>query len=64
MFLASLVIFPLAFLCLILFRTPVSTYYLLPAAPVFFLGAGVFLDRVFADGDSLRPRWLMPADRW
>ena len=61
MFLASLVIFPLAFLCLIMFRTPVSTYYALPAAPVLFIGAGVFLDRVFQMESSLRPRWLLPA---
>ncbi len=61
LFLASLFLFPLAFLCLILFRTPVSTYYLLPAAPVFFMGAGVFLDRVFEMDWRLRPRWLLPA---
>ena len=61
LFLASLVVFPLTFLCLILFRTPVSTYYLLPAAPVFFMGAGYFLDRVFEIDWKLRPRWLVPA---
>ena len=61
LFLASLVVFPLTFLCLILFRTPVSTYYLLPAAPVFFMGAGVFLDRVFQIDWGLRPRWILPA---
>jgi Dolichyl-phosphate-mannose-protein mannosyltransferase len=61
LFLTSLVIFPLAFLSLILFRTPVSTYYALPAAPVLFLGAGVFLERVFDVEWRLRPRWLVPA---
>jgi uncharacterized membrane protein len=60
-FLASLAVFPLAFLSLILFRTPVSTYYLMPAAPVFFMGAGIFLDRVFEVDWKLRPRWLVPA---
>ncbi len=59
-YLASLVIFPLAFIALISVRTPVSTFYLLPTAPVFFLGAGIFLDRLFATGWNLRPRWLMP----
>ncbi len=61
LFLASLAIFPIVFLSLILFRTPVSTYYLLPAAPVFFMGAGIFLDRVFEVDWKLRPRWLLPA---
>ncbi|HEY7480366.1 MAG TPA: glycosyltransferase family 39 protein [Gemmatimonadales bacterium] len=61
LFLASLVLFPVVFLSLILFRTPVSTYYLLPASPVFFMGAGVFLDRVFQVDWKLRPRWLLPA---
>jgi hypothetical protein len=59
-FLASLALFPLAFIALISARTPVSTYYLLPTAPVFFVGAGVFLDRVFAADWELRPRWLIP----
>ena len=59
-FLASLALFPLAFIALISARTPVSTYYLLPTAPVFFIGAGVFLDRVFAADWGLRPRWLIP----
>jgi len=59
-FLASLALFPLAFIALISARTPVSTYYLLPTAPVFFVGAGVFLDRVFAADWDLRPRWLIP----
>jgi hypothetical protein len=60
-FLASVFVFPAAFLSLILFRTPVSVYYLLPAAPVFFIGAGVFFDRVVEVDWKLRPRWLVPA---
>jgi hypothetical protein len=60
-YMASLFLFPLVFLCLVMFRTPVSTYYLLAAAPVFFMGAGHFLDRVWRMEWSLRPRWLVPA---
>ena len=60
-YLASLFLFPLVFLCLVMFRTPVSTYYLLAAAPVFFIGAGHFLDRVWQAEWSVRPRWLVPA---
>jgi 4-amino-4-deoxy-L-arabinose transferase-like glycosyltransferase len=59
-FLASLALFPMAFIALISARTPVSTYYLLPTAPVFFIGAGIFLDRVFAAEWNLQPRWLVP----
>ncbi|MEZ0336193.1 MAG: glycosyltransferase family 39 protein, partial [Gemmatimonadales bacterium] len=60
-YLASLFLFPLVFLCLVMFRTPVSTYYLLAAAPVFFMGAGYSLDRIWQMEWSLRPRWLVPA---
>jgi Dolichyl-phosphate-mannose-protein mannosyltransferase len=60
-FLTSLVAFPIAVLTLLSLRTPVSTYYLLPTAPVFFLGAGVFFDRLLEVEWSLRPRWLLPA---
>lgn len=60
-FLASLAIFPLAFIALISARTPVSTYYLLPSAPVFFIGAGLFLDRVWQVDWRTPPRWLVPA---
>jgi Dolichyl-phosphate-mannose-protein mannosyltransferase len=59
-YLVSLFLVPLAFLCLIMFRTPVSTYYLLSTAPVFFLGAGLFLDRVWQMEWTVRPRWLVP----
>ncbi len=60
-FLTGLAIFPIAFLALISLRTPVSTSYLAPVAPVFFLGAGAFLDRLFEADWDLRPRWLLPA---
>jgi mannosyltransferase len=56
-----LAVFPVLFLTLISVRTPVSTYYLVPAAPVFFIGAGVFLERLFDVDWKLRPRWLLPA---
>jgi len=61
LFLASLAVFPIVFLTLISLRTPVSTYYLLPTAPVFFMGAGIFLDRVFDVDWKVRPRWLLSA---
>jgi mannosyltransferase len=59
-FLACLTIFPLAFIVIISVRTPVSTFYILPTAPVFFLGAGIFLDRLFAIDWRSHPRWLLP----
>jgi mannosyltransferase len=59
LFLASLALFPLVFLSLVSLRTPISQYYLLPAVPVFFVGAGIFIDRL-SDLD-LHPRWLLPA---
>jgi hypothetical protein len=61
LFLASLAIFPMVFLTLITLRTPSSQYYLLPVVPVFFLGAGAFLDRLFEVDWRLRPRWLLSA---
>ncbi len=61
LFLTSLGLFPLLFIALVSVRTAVSTFYLLPAAPVFFLGAGVFLDRVFQVDWNVRPRWLVSA---
>jgi len=60
-FLASLVLFPVAFITLASTRTPVSVYYLIPVAPVFFIGAGFFLDRVFDVDWKVRPQWLLPA---
>jgi mannosyltransferase len=59
-YLGSLAAFPAVFLTLISLRTPVSTYYLLPTVPVYLLGAGVFLDRLFDVDWRVRPRWLMP----
>jgi hypothetical protein len=47
-------------IALISLRTAVSFFYLLPAAPAFYLAAGVFLDRVFAVDWKVRPNWLMP----
>ena len=58
-FLASVAVFHLAFIALLSHRTPVSTFYFLPTAPVFFLGAGVFLDRLFRCEWSMRPRWIV-----
>jgi hypothetical protein len=60
LFLTSLALFPLAFIALVSARTPVSTFYLLPTAPVFFMGAGVFLDWIFQADWNVRPRWLVP----
>jgi hypothetical protein len=60
-FLTSLALFPAIFLPLLSLRTPISTYYLLPIAPVFFFAAGVFLDHVFGLQWRTRPRWLGPA---
>ena len=61
LFLASLALFPAAFITLASTRTPVSVYYLIPIAPVFFYGAGFFLDRVFEVDWRVRPRWLLPS---
>lgn len=61
LFLASLAVFHLAFIALLSIRTPVSTFYFLPTAPVFFLGAGVFLDRLFKCESNVRPRWIVAA---
>jgi dolichyl-phosphate-mannose-protein mannosyltransferase len=59
--LASLAVVPIAFLTLLTLRTSVSTYYLLPTVPVFFMGAGVFLDWLSTNECGMRPRWLLPA---
>lgn len=60
MFLASLAVFPIVFITLISIRTPVSAYYLIPVAPVFFIGAGFFLDRLYETAWKVPPRWLVP----
>jgi hypothetical protein len=59
-FVASLALFPIVFLALISFRTPVSLFYLLPTAPAFYLAAGVFVERLFAIDWRVRPNWLLP----
>jgi mannosyltransferase len=59
--LTAMLTFPLAFLVLLSFRTPVSTFYLLPTVPVLFLGAGYLLDRLAGLTWELRPAWLLPA---
>ncbi|MEO8089901.1 MAG: glycosyltransferase family 39 protein [Gemmatimonadales bacterium] len=61
MLLTSMFIFPVAFILLLSFRTPISTFYLVPASPIIFLAAGVFLDRLAEVEWELRPRWLIPA---
>lgn len=60
-FLLCLVAFPVGFILLLSLRTAVSTTYLIPTHVVFFLGAGVFLDRMASVDLGLRPRWLVPA---
>jgi 4-amino-4-deoxy-L-arabinose transferase-like glycosyltransferase len=60
-FLTCLAAFHVGFLTLLSLRTSVSQYYLLPSAPVFFLGAGVFLDQLFKVESPWRLRWLLPA---
>jgi uncharacterized membrane protein len=60
-FLTCLLVFHVGFLTLLSFRTSVSQYYLLPVTPVFYLGAGVFLDQLVRAELALRPRWLLPA---
>jgi mannosyltransferase len=58
--LACMFLFPIAFLVLLSFRAPVSTFYLVPTLPILFVGAGVFLDRLADLEWELRPRWLLP----
>jgi hypothetical protein len=60
-FLFSLAVFPMLFLMLAMIRTPVSTYYLVPTTTVYFLAAGVFLDRIARMEWRLRPAWMVPA---
>jgi hypothetical protein len=59
--LTSMFLFPMVFLVLLSFRTPVSTFYLLPTVPTLFLGAGFFLDRLSRLEWELRPRWVLAA---
>jgi hypothetical protein len=59
--LACLLVFPIGLLVLLSFRTPVSITYLLPTAPVLFIGSGVLLDKLVEADWGLRPRWLLAA---
>jgi 4-amino-4-deoxy-L-arabinose transferase-like glycosyltransferase len=59
--LLALAAFPVAFIILVSLRTPGATYYMLPAVPAFFIGAGVLLDRLADINWELRPRWLLAA---
>ena len=59
--LACLFLFPIAFIVLVQTRTAVSTFYMSPATPALFIGAGVFLDRLVGLDSTLRPRWLLAA---
>jgi hypothetical protein len=59
--LACLFLFPIVFIVLVQTRTSVSTFYMSPATPALFIGAGVFLDRLAGLDSSLRPRWLLSA---
>jgi Dolichyl-phosphate-mannose-protein mannosyltransferase len=52
--------FQVGFIALVQVRTAVSTFYLIPAIPVLFIGAGVFLDRLIGIGVAVRPSWLVP----
>jgi hypothetical protein len=58
LFLSSMALFPILFLTLLSLRTPVSQYYLVPTAPVFFLGTGVFLHWLSEAVSRRHPRWL------
>lgn len=53
--------FQIGFIALVSLRTAVSTFYLVPAIPVLFIGAGVFLDRLIGSGLGIRPPWLVAA---
>jgi hypothetical protein len=59
--LACLFFFPIVFVVLVQTRTSVSTFYLSPATPALFIGAGDFLDRLAGPDSPLRPRWLLSA---
>ena len=57
--LTCMFLFPIMFLVLLSFRTPVSTFYLVPTLPVMFIAAGLFLDHIAGLEWGLRPRWLV-----
>ena len=60
LFLGSVAAFHVGFLLLVSLRTSVSLYYFVPAAPAFFLAAGLFLDSL-CRVDWRHPAWLVPA---
>jgi hypothetical protein len=60
LYLISLALFPIGVITLLSTRTPVSTFYLVPTLPVFFIAAGVFLERLFEVDWKLHPQWLLP----
>jgi hypothetical protein len=59
--LGCLFLFPFGFLLLLSLRTAVGTVYLQPIAPIAFIAAGVFLDRLADLNGELRPRGLIAA---
>lgn len=59
--LGCLFTFQVAFILLLSFVGSISTFYMVPAIPTLFFGAGVFLDRLGGIEWELRPRWLLPA---
>jgi uncharacterized membrane protein len=59
--LICLFVFPIAFIGLVATRTAVSIFYLMPATPALFIGAGLFLDRLVTLSRNDRPPWLVPA---
>jgi dolichyl-phosphate-mannose-protein mannosyltransferase len=60
--LACVSMFHLGFMLLVSFRTSVALpYFLMPSAPAFFIGGGVFLDQLSRASWNVRPRWLLPA---
>ena len=54
-FLTCLAVVHIGVLTLLSLRTSVSQYYLLPSAPVFYLGAGIFVDQLFQGGIAVAP---------
>ena len=60
--LTCLAVLPVAFMLVLSLRTSISLpYMLMPTAPVFFYGAGVFLDQLTRVDWGVRPQWLVPA---
>jgi hypothetical protein len=58
--LTCLFVLPVGFIVLLSFLTAVSTTYLIPAAPIPFIGVGVFLDHIATVTSDSRPRHLIP----